>query len=96
MSEAMWLAVLGSATGAGGLLALLKAYWDRKDILVKARNEHIEDLSKWRDEMHDMVLELQGHLEYYRSMAADFEYQLRSHGIEPHTTAVRSQTKEGS
>lgn len=95
MSPEAW-ALLGAVFGAGGLATIIKTFFDRRDVLAKARNEHIEDLSRWREEMHDMVLELQGLVEYYRSMAADFEYQLRANGIAPVTTAVKPETKEGS
>lgn len=92
------VALVGSLLGAGGLAALLKVFFDRKDTINKVRKEHIEDLSRWRDEMHDLAVELQSMLEYYRSLAADYEYQLRSHGLTPMSTAVRPnvQTKEGS
>lgn len=88
------VALIGALGGATGLVALLRAWWGRRDDVNKTRNEHVADLAKWRDEMHELAMELQEMLEFYRSMAADFEYQLRSHGIEPVTTAIRPDGKK--
>ncbi|MEU2513792.1 hypothetical protein [Streptomyces syringium] len=80
--------VLGTG-GAASLVAFVKLWRERKDTFARARREHIEDLAKWRTELQDTVHELQALVEYYRSVSADYAWQLRQSGITPMTTAVK-------
>ncbi|MFI1796345.1 hypothetical protein ACH427_03145 [Streptomyces sp. NPDC020379] len=79
--------VLG-AGGAASLAGFLKLWFERHDAFDRARREHMEDLAQWRRELQDTVHELQEWAEFYRQMSADYAWQLRQSGIEPHTTAV--------
>ncbi|MFD8142602.1 hypothetical protein [Streptomyces sp. NPDC059708] len=78
--------IITALFGAGGLASLglvFKAMQARKDGFNRARQEHIEDLAKWRSELQEQVQELTQVVELYRRRAASFEYQLRREGIEP-------------
>ncbi|UFQ16424.1 MULTISPECIES: hypothetical protein [Streptomyces] len=82
------LSLLFGTGGAASLVAFFKLWFERKDAFDTARREHIEDLARWRGALQDSVHELQALVEYYRHMSADYAWQLRQNGIEPHTTAV--------
>lgn len=81
------LAVAGILFTAGGG-GIVGALWQGLRGYAKIRDQHMEDLAKWRQELAVQVGRMQALIDYYRSMAADYEYQLRSHGIKPETTAV--------
>lgn len=81
------LAVSGFLLTAGGG-GLIGAVWQGFRGYSKIRDQHMEDLARWRQELAVQVGRMQALIDYYRSMAADYEYQLRSHGIKPETTAV--------
>lgn len=82
------IAIFG-AGGAATCAAVFKAMQVRKDGFNKARSQHIEDLATWKAELQDTVRELEDLVTFYRSQAADFEYQLRANGLTPETTAVK-------
>lgn len=81
-----------AAVCAFPLGAFYKGRQERLDGFNRARREHIEDLERWRDKMASDYEALHTWAEYYRSMAADYAFQLRSHGIEPETTVMRPTT----
>lgn len=81
------LAVSGFLLTAGGG-GLIGAVWQGFRGYSKIRDQHMEDIAKWRQELAVQVGRMQALIDYYRSIAADYEYQLRSHGIKPETTAV--------
>ncbi|RLV10242.1 hypothetical protein CTZ27_03210 [Streptomyces griseocarneus] len=76
------------AGACGSLAGFLKLWFERRDAFARARREHIEDLAQWRRELQDTVNELQEWAEFWRQMSADYAWQLRQNGLEPHTTAV--------
>ncbi|ARZ66924.1 hypothetical protein SMD11_1263 [Streptomyces albireticuli] len=86
------LSIVFGTGGAASLAAFLKLWRQRKDAFDRARREHIEDLAKWRTELQDTVHELQALVEYYRSVSADYAWQLRQNGIQPMTSAVKPGT----
>ncbi|MFD0374677.1 hypothetical protein [Streptomyces sp. NPDC127112] len=84
--------IITAVFGAGGIAsvtALVKVMSARKDGFNKARAQHIDDLAQWRSELQNTVNELQELVEFYRHMSADYAFQLREHGIDPKTTAVK-------
>ncbi|WP_441248932.1 hypothetical protein [Kitasatospora sp. McL0602] len=88
------LAVVFGAGGAATLGVVFKAWQARKDGFQSARREHIADLAAWREEAHDHARELAELLDYWRNVAASYEYQLRSHGIEPTHSVPTPSVKE--
>ncbi|MFF3672384.1 hypothetical protein ACFYYS_00210 [Streptomyces sp. NPDC002120] len=88
--------IITALFGAGGLASVglvFKATQARKDGFNKARAQHIEDLAAWKSELQNTVRELEGLVAFYRSQAADYEYQLRANGLTPETSAVRPAPK---
>lgn len=81
------ITVVGAIFSLGGA-AFLGAVWQGFRGYTKVRAQHIEDISAWRAELAAQVSELRALIDYYRSVSADYAYQLRSHGIKPETTAV--------
>jgi hypothetical protein len=71
-----------------GGAAFLGAVWQGFRGYTKARAQHIADITAWRNELASQVSEFRALIDYYRSVSADYAYQLRSHGIAPRTTAV--------
>ncbi|MFD8789260.1 MULTISPECIES: hypothetical protein [Streptomyces] len=77
--------------GAGGLASLglvFRAMQARKDGFNRVRAQHIEDLAAWKSELQSTVRELEGLVRFYRTQAADYEYQLRANGLTPESSAV--------
>lgn len=79
--------IIGAILSTGGA-AFLGAVWQGFRGYTKVRAQHIEDIAAWRTELANQVSDLRLLIDFYRGMAADYAFQLRSHGITPHTTAV--------
>ncbi|EMF02465.1 hypothetical protein J7W19_29045 [Streptomyces mobaraensis NBRC 13819 = DSM 40847] len=87
--------IITALLGVGGITSLglfFRASQARRDGFNKARAQHIQDLERWRTEANKALEQMQEVADYWRRVAADFEHQLRTHGITPQTTA----TKPGS
>lgn len=82
--------VTGGIVGPLGVLAT--AIRHRRVDFNKARREHIADLESWRDKIEADYRTVHEYAVYWQSVSADYAYQLRSHGIEPTTTALRPVT----
>lgn len=89
MTTAEIIGALLGGTGLASLAFVFKALQARKDGFNRARAQHIEDLESWRREAHEALRQMQEVADYWRRVAADFEHQLRTHGISPETTAQK-------
>lgn len=86
MSDAS-IQLIGIIFGSSGA-AFLAALFTGISGYNRARRQHMTDLAEWREELSKQVAELNRWIAYWRSTAADYEFQLRSHGIKPVSTAT--------
>ncbi|WP_274916951.1 hypothetical protein [Streptomyces sp. WZ-12] len=83
MTEWTALAAVLSA-GLGSLItSIFQGMRMRRDGYNQTRREHIEDIAQWREDLARQTRELEALLNYWRGVAAGYEYQLRAAGIEP-------------
>ncbi|MEU5425125.1 hypothetical protein AB0H73_05900 [Streptomyces olivoreticuli] len=75
---ALLCAGLGSLT-----TALFQGMRNRRDGYNRTRREHMDDIAQWREDLAQQTRDLEALLNYWRGVAAAYEYQLRSAGIEP-------------
>ncbi|MFI1796522.1 hypothetical protein ACH427_04075 [Streptomyces sp. NPDC020379] len=83
MNDLTALAAMLSA-GLGSLVtAIFQGMRARRDGYNRTRREHMEDIAQWREDLAQQTRELEALLNYWRGVAAGYEYQLRAAGIEP-------------
>lgn len=89
------LTLIISAGGAAFLTQLVRGWISLRSGARASTREVIRDLAAARDEAEEREGILRRDLEYYRSVAGTYEYQLRSNGIEPRPPHPSSPSERG-
>ncbi|MCC3766008.1 hypothetical protein [Streptomyces sp. UNOC14_S4] len=83
MTEWTALAAVLSA-GLGSLItSIFQGMRMRRDGYNQTRREHMDDIAQWREDLAGKLREVEALLNYWRGVAAGYEYQLLAAGLTP-------------